>query len=115
MCVKPLTSAVRGFLFYKIYFLNQDQELRNKLWNERIRQRDREAEKESIKAIKERLVKEGLQQGLEQGLQQGLEQGIEQGKEQRNIEIAKNLKSMNMDIDSIAAATGLSVEEIKKL
>lgn len=103
----------------KIYFLNQDQELRNKLWNERIRERDREAEKESIKAIKERLVKEGLQQGLqqglEQGLQQGIEQGIEQGKEQEKIEVAKSMLKENLEITLISKVTGLSVEQIKKL
>ena len=87
----------------KIYFLNQDQELRNKLWNERIRERDREAEKESIKALKEKLVKEGI------------EQGIEQGKEQVKIEVAKSMLKENLEITLISKVTGLSVEQIKKL
>jgi predicted transposase/invertase (TIGR01784 family) len=43
------------------------------------------------------------------------QEGIEQGIEKEKIEIAKNLKSMNMNIDSIASATGLSIEQIKKL
>ena len=91
----------------KIYFLNQDQELRNKLWNEKIRERDRIAEIEAIKAKEERMLKEASAKGLQQGIEQGLQQ--------RSIEIAKNLKSMNMDVDSIAAVTGLSIEKIKEL
>ena len=71
----------------------------------------------------ENAKKDGLKQGLEQGINQGLEQGINQGLEQgiregissRNIEIARNLVDMNMDISDIAKATGLSIEELKAL
>ena len=43
------------------------------------------------------------------------EEGIEQGIRERNYAIAKNLKQMNMDNASISKATGLSIEEIRKL
>lgn len=39
------------------------------------------------------------------------EQGIKEGK----IEIAKNLLRINLPLEQISAATGLSVDEIKKL
>lgn len=46
----------------------------------------------------------------EQGMKEGKEQGIKEGK----IEIAKNLLRINLPLEQISAATGLSVDEIKK-
>ena len=54
-------------------------------------------------------------EGLELGLEQGLEQGIEQGVEQGIIKIAKNLINLDMPLDKISKATGLSVDELNKL
>ena len=42
-------------------------------------------------------------------------EGKAEGKVERNMEIAKNLLSQNIDINTISIATGLSIEEIKKL
>ena len=55
------------------------------------------------------------ERGMEKGLEQGLQQGLEQGKLAEKLEIARNLKSMNLDPESISKATGLSPEEIDKL
>ena len=44
-----------------------------------------------------------------------MENAKAEGISQRNIEIAKNLLNMNMNISDISIATGLSKEEIKKL
>lgn len=44
-----------------------------------------------------------------------LEKGIKQGKEEGKIEVAKSLLSMNLSIEQISKATGLSVEEIERL
>ena len=41
--------------------------------------------------------------------------GLERGREEEKIEIAKNLLKLNLDIDSISKATGLTKEEIQKL
>ena len=60
-------------------------------------------------------LEEGLKQGLQQGLQQGIEQGLKEGKREQKIEIAEKLKEMNMNIDDIQKATGLTKEEIEKL
>ena len=46
-------------------------------------------------------------EGLELGLEQGLEQGV--------IKIAKNLINLNLPLEKICEATGLSIEELKKL
>ena len=45
----------------------------------------------------------------------GVEHGMEQGSKQEKIEIAKKLKELNLSIDKIVKATGLSEEEIKDL
>ena len=49
------------------------------------------------------------------GFDKGLEAGIKQGKKQQAIDIAKNLKEQNVDIDIICKTTGLTKEEIENL
>ena len=41
-----------------------------------------------------------------------IEEGRQEGREEEKLEIAKNMKSLGIDIDTIAKATGLSKEEI---
>ena len=55
------------------------------------------------------------QQGIEQGIQQGIEQGIARGLAESKRETAKNLLNMGLDVEKIALATGLSVEEVTSL
>lgn len=52
---------------------------------------------------------------FQEGINQGITQGIAQGFNQRNLEIARNLLSQNIDISIIVRATGLTKEEIEKL
>ena len=42
-------------------------------------------------------------------------EGLEEGERKKQIEIARTLKGMGMDISAIHQATGLDAEEIKKL
>ena len=56
-----------------------------------------------------------LYRATQEGINIGISQGINQGFQQRNMEIAKNLLSQNVDIDVIMKATGLTKEEIEKL
>ncbi len=58
---------------------------------------------------------EGLEEGIEIGREEGIEIGLEKGKKERDIAIAKNLKNMGLDIDSIMQATGLTLAEIESL
>lgn len=70
-------------------------------------------------AINEERYEQGIKKGKEQGIKEGKEQGIKEGKEQglkeSKIEIAKNLLRINLPLEQISAATGLSIDEIKKL
>jgi predicted transposase/invertase (TIGR01784 family) len=67
------------------------------------------------KAVLDYAKEEAQELGLKLGLEQGLEKGMEKGMEKRNIEIAKNLLSQNIDIEIIRLSTGLSKEDIDKL
>ena len=40
---------------------------------------------------------------------------IEEGREEKSLEIAKNMKDLGIDIDTIVKATGLSEEEVLKI
>ena len=59
--------------------------------------------------------KRGYNAGVADGISQGISLGISQGAEQKAIETAKNLLAMNLRLDSIAKATGLSLETVQKL
>ena len=48
-------------------------------------------------------------------LSEAKEEGIYQGANQKSMEIAKNLLSMNMPIEDISKATGLTIKELKEL
>ena len=54
-------------------------------------------------------------EGLAAGLMEGEAIGIEKGREEAKFEMAKNLFSLNMTVEAIATATGLSIEVINKL
>lgn len=55
---------------------------------------------------------EGLAEGLEKGRAEGLEKGREEGRKEEKHATARNLKNLGFPIESIAQATGLSVEEV---
>jgi len=58
---------------------------------------------------------QGIEQGFNQGIEQGFNQGISQGIASEKINTARNLLSLNISIDDISKATGLTIEEINKL
>ena len=58
---------------------------------------------------------QGIKEGKEQGIREGMEKGKEQGIKEEKIKTAKNLLNMNLPLEQIADATGLSVDEIKNL
>ena len=58
---------------------------------------------------------EGKLEGIKEGRLEGIKEGKLEGERDKSISIAKTLKQMNMDSESISKATGLSLEEIEKL
>ena len=69
------------------------------------------SEEEDKKKIQNSLISEAKNEGISEGIKQGISQGISE--EKNNV--AKNLLSMNMPIEDISKATGLSIEEISKI
>ena len=57
----------------------------------------------------------GMEKGMEKGMEIGMEKGMEKGREEEKLEIARNLKTMGLPSESIAQATGLTIEEIENL
>mgnify|MGYP001040701901 CR=1 FL=1 len=78
---------------------------------------DRMKYDESIKVYRDRLAvtayaeETGRAKGLAEGLAKGLEKGLEKGKQ----EVACKLKQMGLPPETIAQATGLTLEEIEGL
>lgn len=66
-------------------------------------------------AFMEGALEDGMKKGLEQGLEQGLLQGKQQGSAEKQLEIARALKSEGLPVDLIAKTTGLSLQEIESL
>jgi predicted transposase/invertase (TIGR01784 family) len=58
---------------------------------------------------------EGHAEGLAEGLTKGLAKGLTKGRDERNLEIARKMKSRGMSFDEIAEMTDLTVDEIEKL
>ena len=65
------------------------------------------SEEEDKRKIQNSLLSEAKEEGISQGYTSGINDGIKQ--------TAKNLLSMNMTLEDISKATGLTVEEIKNL
>ena len=78
---------------------------------------EREKYDESIKVYRDQLVTIAYarEEGMEKGMQEGMEKGREEGEKKKQLEIARNLKSLNLPIETIMKATGLSVEELSEL
>ena len=58
---------------------------------------------------------EGRREGLKEGREEGRIQGIKEGERKKQLEIAKELLNLKIDISDIIKATGLSKEEIDNL
>ncbi len=57
----------------------------------------------------------GIKIGEERGIRIGKEHGIRIGKEEGKLEIARNLLKMNMSLEQIVNATGLTRQEVERL
>ena len=70
---------------------------------------EREIYENDLKAMRD------YKAGLKTAERKGMEKGREEGKLEAKIEMAKNFLKMGLDIEQIAAGTGLTSEEIRKL
>ena len=52
---------------------------------------------------------------MKEGKDEGLKEGMEKGKMQEKLEIAASMKKLNIPLETIALATGLTVDVINSL
>jgi predicted transposase/invertase (TIGR01784 family) len=76
-----------------------------------VREKARRDEAAKIKTAH----RKGIAEGIAEGITKGIAEGITKGEAKERIGIAKNLLGMNLAPADIAKATGLPLEEIKKL
>ena len=74
-----------------------------------------EEQKQYEEVMYEKGIIQGKQLGLEEGLTQGKELGISEGSKQTNLENAKKMLELKMDLEAISKVTGLTMEEIESL
>lgn len=60
-------------------------------------------------------MEEGYEQGKEEGREEGIKEGIKEGREEANIEAAKKLLQLGVDIDIIVKSTSLTKERVMEL
>ena len=68
---------------------------------------------DSLKAFRD--LKNTLDNAKLEGREEGRKEGLVEGEKNKTIEIAKNLREMGLPLNTIAEATGLSVEDIQEL
>lgn len=66
-------------------------------------------------SVEKTLYNSAIRKGLAEGKAEGKAEGLAEGKAKEQRLIAANLKKQEIDIETIAQCTGLSVEEIDKL
>jgi predicted transposase/invertase (TIGR01784 family) len=71
--------------------------------------------KEKREMDRRTFMNEMKEQARAEGLAEGKAEGLVEGVEKSRKEIVRNLKALGVPVEKIAAATGLSVEEIGKL
>ena len=57
----------------------------------------------------------GAAAGREIGREEGMAEGRTEGEKQKAIQIARNLLSLSIDVETVSGATGLTIEEIESL
>ena len=91
-----------------IQYLSADEETRRLAEYEEMARRD-EADRQKG------AYKKGLEDGEQEGLQKGLQKGRLEGRQEGLSSVVKNLLRQKMPDEAIMDATGLSLEEIKRL
>ena len=74
-------------------------------------------EEERICAVERsrRMYQTDMQSNWATARDQGRKEGREEGREEKNFEIARNLIQIGLSFEQIKEATGLSLEEVKRL
>lgn len=93
------------------------KEARESLRYNNMSKEERQAYDEHINAvmIENDVIDTAKTEGREEGLAEGRTEGRTEGRAEGRTEVARNLKSMNLPIETIMQATGLTKDEIEQL
>ena len=61
------------------------------------------------------VIQTGWIEGKAEGIKEGKIEGMKEGERKGKLEVARSLKQMGLSVESIAVATGLSVDDIEYL
>ena len=77
----------------------------------------RELYEDSLKVYRDlkNVIDTAQLKGQKKGFEQGRKQGIEQGSVEERKKIAKTMKALNMPLEDISKATGMTIDEIVNL
>ena len=64
---------------------------------------------------KEQGIQEGRKEGIQEGIQKGIQEGKKEGRREEQLRLAKNFLSLDVPLETIAKATGLTIEQINAL
>ena len=65
--------------------------------------------------VKKTLYNSGMRKGMQRGLQRGMQKGLERGRAEEKESVARNLKRMRLDSETISRATGLARDAVDRL
>ena len=65
--------------------------------------------------VEEKCRNSAYSEGYSEGYTKGADNGVTIGEKHKQLEIAKNLLTLNIDNDTIINATGLSISELEKI
>jgi len=117
LCERRATSGFTQHIDELVEKAKRNEKFRSWYMSLNIHEDDlrRESLQQGEKIGFERGVATGIRKGRRDGLLQGRRDGIAAGAYQKARETAKILSGMQMSLEAIAKATGLSESEIKKL
>ena len=122
--MKSVPEELNGIGFEKIFEITKFAAMDNKTQEEYLaefmaemdaRSQLRTARNDGLEEGRSEGRAEGEAIGLKKGRKEGLEKGRIEGEMKARLETAKNLKSMNLSIEAIAAATGLTEDQVRQL
>jgi predicted transposase YdaD len=93
-------------------YSNDNQEYREAMTSYEMAERDRASD---LEATAKKNLEKGRGIGKAEGREEGIEIGIEKGEDKKARAIAKNLLSINLAIEDIMTATGLTKAQIQNL
>lgn len=109
------TKNIRFIDWLRLLNLESIEEMEEIGKDDKIMEEAREFVKKWLNKTPEENLENYIKDVKKMARTEGIEQGIEQGSKISTIEIAKNMLSLDININDVSKATGLTIKEINKL